>query len=201
MTKTIKASTVNGMLIALIVVLGFVIIYLSEWYKIFSLFSEDARSIILMNKEDIERSVYGDGMKMKIQKKKLSGELWKDYERLRTKAIMVFSDGGYVKIFDIGSGDVKQYKHDEYLDYLHGIGSYLLPLNSLKYDVRNFLRDTLEDKERDEVEDAPMVYGCLIIPNTDKGLKFMSRSRTMDVNCNWSDISYICPKEGSVSEK
>ena len=199
MAKTSKASVTNGMLIALIVVLGLVIAYLSECYKMFWA-SEDTRSIILMNRDDIEKNVYGDKMKMEIKKEKLSGEMWKDFEQLGTKAIVFFCDSGYVRILNIGARDVKQYRQDEYLDYLHGIGSYLLPLNTLKYDVRNFLRDVLEDKERDDVEDAPLVYGCLIIPNTDRGLKFMSRSSTMDVNCTWEDIGYIYPKE-DVSQK
>ncbi|CAD26099.1 hypothetical protein [Encephalitozoon cuniculi GB-M1] len=202
MQRKIRVGVVNGTLITAIVMLGAVIIYLSGYYKLIFLFSDDVGNAILMNKEDIERNIYGDGMKIKIPSRRMCGEMWRDFQNMRTDAIIIISQGEYVRIFNIISKEVREYKHDEYIKHINGMGGYLLFLNALKYDIRNFLRNTLENDERDVIEDSPIIYGCLILPNTDGGLKFMSKSKIMDVNCTWNDvIDYVYPEEESVSIK
>lgn len=196
MQKKIKASIVNGVLITVIVVLGGVITHLSRNYNFFSAISEDTKNIILMNKRDIEKNIYGDRMKVRIPNGSLYKGMWKGFEDLKTNAIIIISQDKVVKIFNIVSKEMKEYNYDVFIGHINSKGGRLSFLNNSKYGIRNFLKDTFESDERYIIEDAPTVYGCLIVPNTDGGLKFMSKSKIMDVDCNWNDIvEYICPDE------
>ncbi|AFN84159.1 hypothetical protein EROM_111780 [Encephalitozoon romaleae SJ-2008] len=196
MQKKIKASIVNGMLIIMIVGLGGVITHLSKDYNFFGAVSEDTKNIILMNKRDIEKDIYGDRMKIKIPNRSLCKGMWKGFEDLKTNAIIIISQDEVVKIFNIVSKEMKEYSYDVFIEHINSKGGRLSFLNNAKHGIRNFLKDTFENDERYITEDAPIVYGCLIVPNTDGGLKFMSKSKVMDVDCNWGDIiEYICPDE------
>ncbi|AFM99451.1 hypothetical protein EHEL_111780 [Encephalitozoon hellem ATCC 50504] len=194
MPKKIRAGIVNGVLITIIIVLGGVIVYLSKHCSFLNEIYEDTRSIILTNKRDIDKNIYGDKMKIRISDRSLYGGMWKGFEELKTNVVIIISQDEVVKVFDIVSKEMKEYNHDEYIEHINRKGSCLSFLNNSRHGIRNFLKDTFEDDERDIIEDAPIVHGCLILPNTDGGLKFMSKSKIMDVDCGWNDIvEYIYP--------
>ncbi|ADM12678.1 uncharacterized protein Eint_111790 [Encephalitozoon intestinalis ATCC 50506] len=188
MEKKVKAGLVNSVLISIIIILGIIITHLSFYNSLRDMIFKNPENIILMNKRDIEKNIYGDRMKIQIPPESLSEEMWAGFESLCTNAIIIVSQGDYVKVFNIISRKMNQYKHNEYIKHLESIGNYLFFLNNSNYSIRNFLRDSLGYDGRNVIEDSPMIYGCLILPNTDGGLKFMSKSKIMDVNCNWENI-------------
>ncbi|KAH9410719.1 hypothetical protein HK407_12g18510 [Ordospora pajunii] len=197
MAKKISASTTNKYLFVIQVALLGLIAWLAFDLGFIRAPTNDFGLIQRNNNDEIKKYIYDQNTnesKMTIDSSKLVNGMWKDYDVVKTKAILMTSDNDHVKIFDLSDSSFKQYEREAYLKYLNDMGGYVPFLRILRYGVRKFLMDTLKDKI-EKFNNAPVMYGCLIMPNTEGGYKFMSRLDVMDVECTWRDIKCIYIKE------
>ncbi|KAM0671838.1 hypothetical protein CWI42_121770 [Ordospora colligata] len=198
MAGKISAGTTNKYLFVIqIILLGLIVSLLFHLDFIKTPTSD--YGLIQRNNNEIQEYVYDQNTnksKMNVDSSKTVDGMWKHYDVVKTKAILMTSDNEHVKIFDFSNFSMKQYEREAYLKYLNDMGGYVPFLRILRYGIRKFLIDALKDKIEKE-NNAPVIYGCLIIPNTEGGYKFMSRLDVMDVECTWRDIKCVYIKEES----